>query len=151
MDEYKFIGSKRKVYFSSNIENDAINTIQMVGENDRVKFERIVLLMRRVRETMAFLSKQDDFTEYQIKGQEGLYKCEIFYSEPHPIGNLYFHFFKQTDGELAMVISQIEWTYMNDKNSWWYKIMCSVRPQTNVRYPFLTGLMNYRARHKELF
>lgn len=143
----QILGENIRVYLSSDIEENAINSIVMIGKNEHAVFERKTQLIRRVWRTMSFLSKQDDFSAYMINSQDGLYKIEIDYDEPYPIGNLYFSFSKETDGSLSIIISHIEWTYIHDKTSWWYE----VKDNKNVRYPFLTHILDYRRKHPELF
>lgn len=138
MVKENFVNPEYEVYMTSLVNESVLSKYDGASG---AKMERTALLTRRLREFMLLLSKgESDF--WEITKNVDYIKATV----SDGIGYLYFNTYKWGNKNVIYVYN-ITWTHKS--NPFWQIV--DTKRQTNVRYPFLIGLMNYRARHKELF
>ena len=138
MVKENFVNPEYEVYMTSLVNESVLSKYDGASG---FKMERTALLTRRLREFIFLLSKGESVI-WKINKNVDYIKSVI----SDNIGYLYFNTY-EWNGKKVILVYDIKWTHKS--NPFWQIV--DTKRQRNVRYPFLTGLMNYRARHKELF
>lgn len=137
MVKENFVNPEYEVYMTSLVNESVLSKYDGASG---AKMERTALLTRRLREFMLYLSRGRGSGLW--KNTTNPFCIESNISDG--IGILYFKCLIK-NGKRVILVYNITWTHKS--NPFWE----IVDKKQNVRYPFLTRILDYRSKHPELF
>ena len=142
--EIEYSKQINKLFLSSRVVGDLAYKKDVNWEsNDAKKRERANTMFSRINQGIYNIA--NDMATFNVDYDE---ENDCFkYSFTDKFGYFLFDTYIDENNVLSFFIEEFVFTYKQDKDSWW----AIVDKKQNVRYPFLTRILDCRNKHPELF